>query len=61
MDQNAIPKDRVREKWVEVAKAHLMRKNPPPTVDGICEVVAQDLGVPVEWVRYVIQPQEQEA
>lgn len=46
---------------MEVAKAHLMRKNPPATVEGICEVVAQDLGVPIEWVRYVIQPQEQEA
>lgn len=57
MDQAIVSQDRVRECYVSKLKDTIKNANVcrSTVVDGLCEKVAADLGVPVEWVRHVIQ------
>lgn len=57
MDQAIVSQDKVRECYVSKLKETIKDTKVcrSSVVDGLCDKVAADLGVPVEWVRHVIR------
>lgn len=57
MDQAIVSQDKVREAYVAELKEALLDAgvDRDKFVCRVCDKVASELGVPVEWVRHVIR------